>query len=80
MAKFESRAIIRRTLQAEFGQDTPSEDTIRRIFQRFCESSTVEGRQRSEDHHRLQEERLMRFVMSVQRNPIQVFEVLQQLV
>ena len=28
MTKFESSAIVRRALQAEFGQDTPSEDKI----------------------------------------------------
>ena len=47
IAKFESPVIIRRTLQVEFGQDTSSEDTIRRIFQRFCEPGTVDDCQRS---------------------------------
>ena len=41
MAKFESSVIVRRTVQAEFGQDTLNEDTIRGTFQRFCETSTV---------------------------------------
>ena len=47
VAKFKSPVIVRRTLQAEFGQDTPSEDTIRRTFQRFCKTGTVEDCERS---------------------------------
>ena len=47
MVKVESPVVIRRTLQAEFGQDTPSKDTIRRTFQHFCETGTVEDRQHS---------------------------------
>ena len=47
IGKFESPVIVRRTLQAEFGQDTPSEDTITRIYQRFCEIGTVKDRQHS---------------------------------
>ena len=34
-------------MQADFGQDTPSKDTITRTYQRFCETGTVEDRQRS---------------------------------
>ena len=45
--KFELTVIFRRTLQAEFGQDTSSEYTITRIYQRFCDTGTVKDRQRS---------------------------------
>ena len=47
MAKFESPRTVRRTLQVEFGPNTPSEDTIKRTFERFCETGNVEDRPRS---------------------------------
>ena len=47
MTTVESAVIVRRTLQAEFGQDTSSEATIRRTFQCVCEAGTVQDRQRS---------------------------------
>ena len=34
-------------MQAEFDQDTASKDTIRRTFQRFCKTGTVEDHQHS---------------------------------
>jgi hypothetical protein len=70
MAKFDSLVIVRRTLQAEFSQDTPSEATIRRIFQRFYETGTVNIVNVPEDHQRLQRKRSMRFMMFVELNPI----------
>ena len=48
MAKFETPDIVRLTLQAEFGQDTTSENTITRMYQNFCETGTVEDCQRRE--------------------------------
>ena len=47
MAKFESPVLVRQTLQTKFEQDTSSEDTVRRAFQRFYETGTVKDRQRS---------------------------------
>jgi hypothetical protein len=41
MAKFESPAVVRRKLQVDFGEDTPTEACIKRTFERFCETGTV---------------------------------------
>ncbi|CAF1680033.1 unnamed protein product, partial [Adineta ricciae] len=38
MAKFESPAVVRRKLQVDFGEDTPTEACIKRTFERFCET------------------------------------------
>ena len=46
MAKFESSTVVKRKLWAEFGKNTPGETTIRETFQRFCETGTVEDRER----------------------------------
>ena len=58
MANFESPVIVRRTLQAEFGQHTPSEDIITRTYQHFCETGTVEDRQRSGRSSTITEEKV----------------------
>lgn len=58
MAKFESPVMVRRKLQLEFGQDTPSEDTISRTFHRFCETGTVEDRSRSGRPSTIDEEKV----------------------
>ena len=77
MAKFGSPVIDRKTLQAECGQDTPGEDTITRIYQRFCETGTVEGGQRSGRPSTITEEESMKFIMLPREKPTQVFELLQ---
>ena len=40
MAKFESPVVLKRKLQVEFGNKTPSEFTIKATFERFCETDT----------------------------------------
>ncbi|CAF4838974.1 unnamed protein product, partial [Rotaria sp. Silwood2] len=47
MAKYESPAIVRRKLQVEFGRSIPSEGCIAVTFQPFCETGTVEDKERS---------------------------------
>ena len=47
MAKFESAAAVKRKLQSDFGKNTPTEHGIRIIFERFCETGSVEDRWRS---------------------------------
>lgn len=47
MTKFESPILVTRKLQVEFGEQTPGVDCIRKTFQRFCKTRTVEDRQRS---------------------------------
>ncbi len=47
MAKFESPIVVQRKLQAEFGKNAPKKDCIISTFQRFCETGTVENRERS---------------------------------
>ncbi len=39
--------VVKRKLQIEFGKNTPSEKCIKVTFERFCETGTVEDRQRS---------------------------------
>ena len=46
IAKFESSTVVKRKLWTEFGKNTPGETTIRETFQRFCETGTVEDRER----------------------------------
>ena len=38
MVKFESATVVKRKLQSDFGQNTPTEHGIRIIFERFCET------------------------------------------
>lgn len=58
MAKFESPVVVRRKLQVEFGNKTPSEVSIKAIFDRFCETGTVEDRARSERPSKVTEEKM----------------------
>ena len=46
MAKLESSRVVKRKLWTEFDKNTPGETTIRETFQRFCETGTVEDRER----------------------------------
>jgi hypothetical protein len=46
MAKFESPTIVERKLKAEFGKNAPKKDCIIATFQRFCETGSVEDRER----------------------------------
>ena len=43
---FESPTIVQRKLEAEFGKNTPKKNCIIATFQRFCETGTVENRER----------------------------------
>ena len=58
MVRFESPDIVRLTLQAEFGQDTTSENTITRMYQNFCKTDTVEDWQRPERPSTITEEKV----------------------
>ena len=49
---------VKRQLQVEFGEQTPDVDCIRKTFQRFCETGTVEDRQRSGRPHVIDEEKI----------------------
>ena len=81
MTKFESSVIVKRTLQAEFGHDTPNEDTIRRRFQCFCKTDTVEDHQCSVRPSTITEEKVDEIRdVCVQPNPFQVFDVSKQFV
>ena len=50
--------MVKRKFQPELGQDTSSEDTIRRTFQRFCETGTVEDLYRSGRPSTIDEEKV----------------------
>jgi hypothetical protein len=47
MAIFESSVIVRQKLHVEFGRSAPSEGCITATFQRFCETGTLENKERS---------------------------------
>ncbi|CAF2697237.1 unnamed protein product [Rotaria sp. Silwood2] len=58
MAKFESRTVVQRILQAEFGKNAQKKDCIIATFQRFCEIVTVEDRERSGRPSKITEEKI----------------------
>ena len=58
MAKFESSTVVKRKLWTEFGKNTPGEITIRETFQRFCETGTVEDRERPGRPSEITEEKI----------------------
>ena len=47
MAKFESATVVQRKLSAKFGKNTPGLTCIKDTFERFCETGTIEDRERS---------------------------------
>ena len=47
MGKFESVIVVKRKCQSDFRKTTPTEHRIGTIFERFCETSSVEDRSRS---------------------------------
>ena len=58
MAQFQSSTLVKRKLWTEFGKNTPGETTIRETFQRFCETGTVEDRQRPGRPSQITEEKI----------------------
>ncbi|CAF1525998.1 unnamed protein product [Rotaria magnacalcarata] len=58
MVKFESSTVVRRKLQVEFGNKTPSVVSIQPTFERFCETGTVEDRERSGRPSKITEEKI----------------------
>ena len=47
VAKFESATVVKRKRQSNFGRNAPTDHEIRIIFERFCETGSVEDRSRS---------------------------------
>ncbi|CAF3386881.1 unnamed protein product [Rotaria socialis] len=47
MVKFDSATVVQQKLRAEFGINTPGLTCIKDTFERFCETGTVEDRERS---------------------------------
>lgn len=58
MAKFESPVIVKRKLQAEFGKNAPGETCITVTYERFCETGSVEDRERSGRPSKITEEKV----------------------
>ncbi|CAF4486600.1 unnamed protein product [Rotaria sp. Silwood2] len=58
MVKFDSAVVVKRKLWAEFGKNTSGETCIRDTFQRFCETGTVEDRERSGRPSKITEEKI----------------------
>lgn len=69
MAKFESSTIVRRKLQVEFGNKTPSVVSIQATFERFCETGTVEDRERSGRPSKITEEKIDEVYDVLQNEP-----------
>jgi hypothetical protein len=58
MAKFESHIVVKRKLSIDFGKNTPRKDCIKNTFERFCETDTVQDRERSGRSSKIIEEKL----------------------
>ena len=58
MVKFDSATVVQRKLWAEFGKNTPGLTCIKDTFQRFCETGTVEDRERSGRPSKITEEKI----------------------
>mgnify|MGYP001047299604 CR=1 FL=1 len=58
MAKFDSATVVKRKLSAEFGKNTPGLTCIKDTFERFCETGTVEDRERSGRPSEITEEKI----------------------
>ena len=69
MAKYESAAVVRRKLQIEFGRSTPSEGCITVTFQRFCETGTVEDKERSGRPSKITEEKIEEVCDVIENDP-----------
>ena len=77
--KFELGTIVKRKLQSDFGKNTPTEQGIRTIFERFCETGSVEDRSRSERRTVINQEKVdevNNFLQSHHQN--QVFGLLRK--
>ncbi|CAF3178071.1 unnamed protein product [Rotaria socialis] len=80
MAKFESPVAVRRQLQTEFGTNVSTKTCTTKIFERFCETGTVEDRERFGRPSKITEEKVDEVhdvFLKVNHN--QVFELSQWL-
>ncbi len=50
--------VVKRKLQVEFGKKTPIEVTIKATLERFCETGTVEDRERPGRSSKITEEKI----------------------
>ena len=69
MAKFESSTVVKLKLWTEFGKSTPGETTIREAFQRFCETGTVEDRERPGRPSEITEEKIDEVAEVIENEP-----------
>ena len=76
MVKFESSVVVRRKLQVKFGRNTPTEAYIKRTFDRFCATGTVEGQEYPDRPSKITEQKINEIFKT---NHNQVFVLLQQL-
>ena len=69
MAKFQSSTLVKRKLWTEFGKNTPGETTIRETIQRFCETGTVEDRERPGRPSEITEEKIDEVAEVIENEP-----------
>ena len=69
MVKFESSTVVKRKLWTEFGKNTPGETTIRETFQHFCETGTIEDRERPERPSEITEEKIDEVAEVIENEP-----------
>ena len=69
MAKFQSCTVVKRKLWTEFGKYTPGETTIRETFHRFCETGTVEDRERPGRPSEITEEKIDEVAEVIENEP-----------
>jgi hypothetical protein len=75
MAIFESPAIMRQKLHVEFGRSTPIEGCIATTFQHFCETSTVENKERSRRPPTITEAKVQRTKCNWSKNFIKIYKM-----
>ncbi len=69
MAKFELPTVVQRKLKAEFGKNAQKKDCIIATFQRFCETVTVEDRERAERSSKITEEKIEKVHDVIENQP-----------
>ena len=77
-AKFQSSTVVKRKLWTEFGKNTPGKTTIRETFQRFCETGTVEDRERPGRPSEITEKRLTKLLKLLKMNHNRAFDLFLQ--
>jgi transposase len=78
MTKFESPRETRRTLQRENTSDIPTERTIKNIYDKFLETSSVQDRERPGRSSSVAEEKKAEIIEVLERTPMNTIRSLSR--